>query len=478
MEKRICNHCLREVETSNLRRAFLDGEYVEVCENCLREHFMYHNGEYYNTDYYGLCDDCEHVFARENLTYYEELDRTLCSYCESNTRITSDSRIHYYHYIQDNNIDWIPFATEEERDRYALRYIGYELEVEAKRNGYVNFNRAIDAIESKLNCVLETDSSLYNGFEIISQPQTYNYLMEHYEDYKTTFQTLIDNGIVSHDSGRCGLHFHFTAPSEHRDEIVTRLWYILENYKTQFEQMSRRIGSRDDGDDFHYTQFLSTYTGENNEKISKNLKKMETINKKGYRYLVINDRNEKTIELRLFRGTLNIETFYADLQLAQNLFELAYNLDIKVQDITWAKLTEGYYIKKYCEEKGITTDKKIVDESLKLQRLEEKAYKIANQIINSYKRYCVKQSKNVRFEFTRNTEVNDICNEYTSKISNINSKFMILQDINRAVARKCLEDTIHYMGYLTREEYSDGLDVEAISSKINKIKEYYNEING
>lgn len=467
MEKRICNHCLREVETSNLRRAFLDGEYVEVCENCLREHFMYHNGEYYNTDYYGLCDECDHVFNRHELTYYEEFNKTLCSYCASNTRIISDDRIHHYHYP----VDWIPYATEEERDRDALRYIGFELEVEAKPNGYVNFNRAIDTLEENLNCVYQTDGSLYNGFEIISHPQTYNYIMEHQEDYKRVFQKLIENGLVSHDSGRCGLHFHFTAPSEHRDEIVTRLWYIIENYKEQFEKVSRRTN-------FHYTQFLSSYTGENNEKISKSLMKMKSIDKNGFRYLVINNKNEKTIEIRLYRGTLNIDTFFADLQLSQNLFNLAYNLDIRLQDITWDKLTEGQYIRAYCEEKGITTDKKIIDESERLQRLENKAYSIARQVINNYKRYCVRISKNIKFDFTRTSSISEIYNEYSEKFQKVSSNLMILQDINRALERNDLHDALYYMEYLTREQYTEGLDREKIAAKIEKIKEYYNEING
>lgn len=466
MEKRICSDCLREVEISHLRRAYLDGEYVEVCEDCLGRGFIEYNGEYYNTDYYGVCDECGHVFTRDSLIYHEDLSRTLCSYCARNTRITSDSRIHGYHYP----VEWIPYATEEERDRDFLRHIGFELEVEARPSGYVNFSRAIDTLEENMNCVYQTDGSLCNGFEIISHPQTYNYIMEHYEDYKRVFQTLIDNGLVSHDSGRCGLHFHFTAPAEHRDEIVTRLWYIVENYKEQFEKVSRRT-------EFRYTKFLSTYRCEDNEKITKSLKKMKAINKNGHRYLVINNENSKTIEMRLFRGTLNVDTFFADLQLSQNLFELAYNLDIRLQDITWDKLTEGQYIKAYCEEKGITTNKRIIDESERLEKLENKAYSIAKQIVNNYKRYCVRLAKNARFDFTRTTEICDIYSEYVGKTNNISAKIQLLQNLHRGAERKDLDDIIYYMNYLTREEYTDGLDTTKISSKIEKIREYYNIIN-
>jgi hypothetical protein len=66
------------------------------------------------------------------------------------------------------------------------------------------------------------------------------------------------------------------------------------------------------------------------------------------RYVALNFRNSETIEFRLFRGTLNIETFYATLQFVWNLCNLAANLtipealDINIQDIlsykSWPEL--------------------------------------------------------------------------------------------------------------------------------------------
>lgn len=54
------------------------------------------------------------------------------------------------------------------------------------------------------------------------------------------------------------------------------------------------------------------------------------------RYTAVNLTNADTIELRLFRGTLKLNTLIATLQMVNHLCEVAISLsDAELQDMSW-----------------------------------------------------------------------------------------------------------------------------------------------
>jgi hypothetical protein len=56
------------------------------------------------------------------------------------------------------------------------------------------------------------------------------------------------------------------------------------------------------------------------------------------RYHAVNLCNRHTIEFRMFRGTLKLETLYATLQLVDRICDLAVNLtDSEMQNISWSE---------------------------------------------------------------------------------------------------------------------------------------------
>jgi hypothetical protein len=66
--------------------------------------------------------------------------------------------------------------------------------------------------------------------------------------------------------------------------------------------------------------------------------------------------SNRTIEFRLFKSTLNIETFYATLQLVKSIVEICDNTP--VEEITWDKVInhiDAPYLKSYLNRRGITT---------------------------------------------------------------------------------------------------------------------------
>lgn len=445
--------------------------YYEKCDNCgeyVKTDYMYTdiNGnyicEYCRDNYYITCENCGELIHEDNAYYDDETDRYYCEDCYYDLEREGESNmILSYH---GNNGVWHPYKTDSDGENPT--YMGFELEIEHKEDSTKNQEEAIEIIKDNINCYLEHDGSLnYGGFEIVSEPQTYNYIMEQYEKYDTAFKKLVDLGYISHNRGHCGLHFHITAPDrEIREDIVSRLWLIVETYKEQFEKLSRR-------EDYYFCNFLS----KNNEngKLN-NIYKLKQIDKTGQRYLVINNRNEKTIEIRIFRGTLKAETFFADLQFVHNLFTLAYDLSIPIEDIDWAKLIEGEYINAYCTENNIFTDKRIVDDSMKYITLENKAKKVINQMLNEYTKEVMKYGKQV-------TKIKDINAEELSQSRRIYNNFANLtecilnikdcKNISRAIFR--LREFIDWC-----KTYNVELtfDKEKLQAKYDKLQEYNEEL--
>ena len=67
--------------------------------------------------------------------------------------------------------------------------------------------------------------------------------------------------------------------------------------------------------------------------------------KKGYhggRYTCVNLQNDSTIEFRMFRGTLKLNTLIATLQLVERICEVAICLsDEEVKNMSWSTFVSG-----------------------------------------------------------------------------------------------------------------------------------------
>ena len=441
-----------------------------------QDYYWRDDGEYVGDDWYSYstlrnnsdficCAECGEWLYTDDAYYYERTDCYLCESCYNEVIEEENEEMEIRGYHGDDGFYPIKLEGEDE----PIFYIGHETEVEHRNDSTENQRDAIQVLNENLNCYLEHDGSLnYGGFEIVSQPQSYEYYMANYGKYKEAFDTLRSLGYISHDSDHCGLHFHVSAPKENRDQIVNRLWLIIENYKEQFEKLSRRKG------DFHWCRFLSNETG----KECKSVYKIAKVYKNTTRYLVINNENSRTIEIRIFKGTLNVDTFYANLQLVNNLFKLAYDTSINIEDITFDKLIEGEYISRYCEENEIYSDARIVDDSLKYITLENKILKYAKQVYNA----AFKELAIFRDSFDINVNVKNFnrsrVEEIQSTMSKYARKLTRLADLKSSIDQKDISysvsmagNIIDYMSESNMEEIKNGL-----AKKYAKMKEYQREL--
>jgi len=152
------------------------------------------------------------------------------------------------------------------------------------------------------------DGSLNDGFELVTQPMTYDYLYNQF-DLKGLCKRAMNIGYRAHDTSTCGLHIHVSRKQLSDKAIANMVVIVNKNYK-DFVKFSRRVCNLD------YCRSITIRDYDDTP--VKILGKDENKDK----YLAVNLLHANSIEIRIFRGTLNYKTILASVQLVKNLTEL------------------------------------------------------------------------------------------------------------------------------------------------------------
>lgn len=401
-----CEHCIEEVDD------------VSYCEDCGEHHYSENMfwiedtecmvcEDCFNKNGYFCCDDCGRCYSEDNCCSVDYGNRQVCERCLCgdyvyinccDTYIDSD---HAY-YDEDEDVyycgscyhnrreivdyhgfsDWKKHTLENEEPAFC---IGFELEVENTRGSYSNNDLARFA-KNNYPVICSRDSSIEDGFEIVSHPLSYNYIVENKDKLKYMLEELSNRGCESHNPGTCGLHFHITHP--HNDDIIDRIILIMETYKQEIIAFSRRTSSQIE----NWCKFLSDVKENDDCKSLYFIKKNKNTLT---RYMALNLTNYNTIEFRIFRGTLKFDTFMASVELVNNIVTLCSDLSIPVEEITWDRLTETQYAHTYCDKRNIRTtiiphsnDEKYLEEERKLEKLKKDVKEfIENDMIDAIKNH-------------------------------------------------------------------------------------------
>ena len=243
----------------------------------------------------------------------------LCPSCSLRLFITPYHRysppLHFWH-VDDNT------------DARNKLYYGFELEID---EGGEKHSIAAEIVK-RMNPDPETpshpwfmycshDGSLNNGMELISMPATLAYHHSQREVYAELFKWLKSNSYLSHNTSTCGLHFHFSraffddAPNP--DECVSKLLYLVERFWDELTVFSRR----DYKSLSHYAKKIDMDPDDFFDQWNKN-------HDHDGHYYSVNITNDDTIEFRMFRGTLNVDTFFATLDLVDAFVHLAKEKDL------------------------------------------------------------------------------------------------------------------------------------------------------
>ena len=289
-----------------------------MCPSCANDHFV--------------CDSCGGTFHVDDYG-----DDGCCSTCSAQT-----SYIKEYHSGATGGIQFLPSGTFESVGQKL--HFGVELETDdfhSSRERNCAGTKLEDISQDESLFWMENDGSLDDGIEIITQPATLKYHQLEFPWKKIT-DIIEDCGGKSHDTHTCGLHIHFSRAFFYQtnylyknptgDLRTIRLLYLFEKFWEQLVVFSRRNPKA-------LAQNAEKYGCPLLDKRATD--KISDIHHEYSRYYAVNLHPRETIEIRLFRGTLNPDTIIGSIELVDLLVRMAKKMSTKkLQGLTWTDLVE------------------------------------------------------------------------------------------------------------------------------------------
>lgn len=279
-----------------------------------------------------VCYDCYHRLYISCSRCGRSVERShaisgMCEHCGLRHYITG------YHKSQPT----IEFFGDNHNN--AVPYLGIELEVAyGGRNDSITEKILPLINKEKLFMYCSDDSSIDDGFENITQPATFEYHLSIKNNYKAVFDTLRKYDYASHDTPCCGLHVHINRnffPKNTETECLIRLTTMFVNFWDELVVFSRRIHKK-----MKYCKKITLPP-------QKYVQRSNFGDKRQYRYYALNLTHKDTIEFRIFRGTLNINTFMATLELVNNM--VVFSRDKSNEEIQHMQFEELLTTERLCE---------------------------------------------------------------------------------------------------------------------------------
>lgn len=317
-ERRYCFLCHHELDDDEDYE--IDGEHL--CETCYDEHTT-------------TCDHCgEVIWANDSIC---DDHTTLCSCCfddhyrrcESCGRILNDGEVLWYndypyceHCYDRLDVEIEEYGYKPDPIFYGDgdRFFGVELEIDCGGKDSESAGRIKG--ETNMRCehiYCKSDGSLDDGFEIVTHPMTLDYHM-HNMYWEDVLRKAVNLGYKSHMTSTCGLHVHVNRNAlgdnyEEQEKVIERILFFVELHWNELFIFSRRS-------QHNMNRWAARYGMEKTGKeILDKAKKGNT-----GRYAAVNLCNYATIEFRLFRGTLKVNTLFATLQFVNRIIDTALTM--------------------------------------------------------------------------------------------------------------------------------------------------------
>lgn len=274
--------------------------------------------------YYTTCERCGCILQMDDV-YYEDDDEDypLCYDCRYHT--DHKTGIHDYYYKPE------PLFRGE-----GSRYFGVELEIDCggERNDRAEAILAIGN-STQTNIYAKHDGSLDDGFEIVTHPMSLEYHRAEMP-WKDVLEKAKSFGYLSHQASTCGLHVHigrdtYGGTEDDQEVCIARILYFFERFWEELMIFSRRTPRQ-------LERWASRYGY--NEYPQDILKKAKGA--RAGRYTAVNLTNTDTVEFRMFRGTLKLNTLIATLELLDRVSDLAISLsDEQIKAMSWTTFVSG-----------------------------------------------------------------------------------------------------------------------------------------
>lgn len=286
------------------------------------------------------------VINPENLSL-SRMDLTLDLYCSKDTNLSSLIRIfrkskcprHYKrHELKGEKAHYFSFKNKK------CCFKVYDKVYELKK-----FDRCPPEIKNQKILRLEVSvkrEKFLKYFNLKRDHNLYIMLNAGYKEIRNVLVYYLDKlfpssgthlPYLSHRAGTCGLHVHisraaFGKTEQEQDAPIARVLYFFEKHweellkfsrrtQRQLERWAARYGYREQPRDILDHAKKGCHAG---------------------RYTCVNLTNRDTVEFRMFRGTLKVNTITATLQLLDRICDVAISLsDDEVRALSWTTFVSG-----------------------------------------------------------------------------------------------------------------------------------------
>jgi len=281
-----------------------------VCETCC-------------SDNYTSCDDCHEYVQNTTITSHGDLE--LCSACyqcacdrEEVEDAEYDDDADDTDHIHSHDYKPSPYFYEAptEKKTHDSKYYGIELEVE--RDGH-----SVLANPNEDYFYYKNDGSLDDGHEVVSHPATWDWLQAN-KAYWSKICAWRSSGYLSGDTETCGMHVHMSRAAFSTFHLYKVMRFFYDNPQFILKISRRKSSSLQQWAALGAVSDLILKV-----KVKYGKRKFEAINL----------CNKHTIEFRIFKGTLNPITFWANLEFLESLYH--YTKDISAR-ATKAMSVAGY----------------------------------------------------------------------------------------------------------------------------------------
>jgi len=299
----ICDSCGQRVWEWDT----ISDDHITICRSCF-------------TNRYTRCCECDRLVPSDSANFDDD-EEPYCHNCWEQTT----------HPIHEYNYKPAPIFYGD-----GPRYFGVELEIDEGGKDSYAANHILGVANGMAeHLYIKSDGSLDCGMELVTHPMTLDYHMN-YMPWDDVLDEAKHLGYLSHKARTCGLHVHISRNAFGDTELeqectIARLLYFVEKFWPELLRFSRRTEAQ-----------INRWAARYGMKLSP--KEMMDCAKHSYagRYMAVNLTNYSTVEIRIFRGTLKLNTLLATLQMVNAICDVAvFTSDEDLQTLSWHKFLDG-----------------------------------------------------------------------------------------------------------------------------------------
>lgn len=288
------------------------------------------------------CCQCQEVSRVNDSTHTTSDGRLVCDKCFTRDHkvctscgryfMTSDgicdsvTGAYYCKRCADYNVS--SCDSEETPFRPCPKYFGQDpnnlffgVEIEMENKGNESNDRVwhmVQRADSEGFFYCKNDGSLSYGFEAITHPFSFSWMKENMNKWDIIWALKEDpTHFRAMETQTCGLHVHMTAAAFTNKHLYKFIKFFYSDYMYNFivTLSQRDSGALEQWANLDGTRF------DNHTECKRLVDSFKDKNSVGRRYSAVNLTNRHTVEIRIFRGSLNQNTFFKNVEFCHAVYE-------------------------------------------------------------------------------------------------------------------------------------------------------------